>query len=435
MKKVIVVGGGLAGHAAAYKLIRSGKFDVTMLERESRVGGRVQTAQISNSGDGIPVDMGGFIVYPWYEQFHALIDDLGMREALKPIPRGVMYYQLDPGGEIVPHGDIDIPIKEQATFAAKVGPKYLRGNRSAYKPDLEHFGRKTVEEYLADTLGEGSVIGKLTEVNLQGYTYAPGNQYKMAVLAPVMFHSISKFKKGENDWYFFPCDNHRFVRALAEGIKKRGGVIETEKEVIDIKDRVVYYRDGGRNDVLEMKADYIVCAQNVDNELFSRLLETPVSCGYTRYETALVKMDEPVSYKDDSEWGAVFLAPERGRSWQMLSVVNQGVLHADRSVTAEYVTINSVVHFDDPASRVPFSELAAELESLFGVSCSAKAPVAVETWKAMPIANEYLIKTVRNRQGVGGVYFAGDYLGSPSMETAVATGVEVAEEIINTFSS
>ena len=43
-KKVVVLGAGLAGLAAAYELDRSG-YDVTVLEARSRPGGRVRTVR------------------------------------------------------------------------------------------------------------------------------------------------------------------------------------------------------------------------------------------------------------------------------------------------------------------------------------------------------------------------------------------------------
>lgn len=43
MKKVIIVGGGVAGLTAGKRLVDSGKFSVKLLEGDSRVGGRVHT--------------------------------------------------------------------------------------------------------------------------------------------------------------------------------------------------------------------------------------------------------------------------------------------------------------------------------------------------------------------------------------------------------
>ena len=72
--KVVVAGAGLAGLAAAYELTKSGKFQVTVLESRDRVGGRVHSVPV----DGKPVDVGGFIVYPWYHEFWRLARAVGI---------------------------------------------------------------------------------------------------------------------------------------------------------------------------------------------------------------------------------------------------------------------------------------------------------------------------------------------------------------------
>ena len=56
-KTVVIVGGGIAGLAAANTLERAGGYEVHMLEGSSRLGGRVQTADFPKVG--IPVALGG----------------------------------------------------------------------------------------------------------------------------------------------------------------------------------------------------------------------------------------------------------------------------------------------------------------------------------------------------------------------------------------
>src|SRR4051812_37947810 len=56
-QRVLVVGAGLAGLAAAYELTQAGH-DVTVLEARSRAGGRVQTLR-EPFADGLYVEAGG----------------------------------------------------------------------------------------------------------------------------------------------------------------------------------------------------------------------------------------------------------------------------------------------------------------------------------------------------------------------------------------
>lgn len=54
-KKVIIVGAGTSGVAAATKLVSNGFANVTILEAENRIGGRVHTIPFGAN----VVDMGG----------------------------------------------------------------------------------------------------------------------------------------------------------------------------------------------------------------------------------------------------------------------------------------------------------------------------------------------------------------------------------------
>jgi len=45
-RRVIVVGGGVAGLTAGATLLKHGGFDVTLLEADNRIGGRVQSLKL-----------------------------------------------------------------------------------------------------------------------------------------------------------------------------------------------------------------------------------------------------------------------------------------------------------------------------------------------------------------------------------------------------
>lgn len=53
-KRVVVIGGGLAGFSAAARLIENGLDDIVVLEAENRIGGRIHSVSY---GDGF-IDMG-----------------------------------------------------------------------------------------------------------------------------------------------------------------------------------------------------------------------------------------------------------------------------------------------------------------------------------------------------------------------------------------
>lgn len=61
-KKVIIVGAGSSGVAAGTKLVSNGFKNVTILEAENRIGGRVHTVPFGSN----VVDMGA----QWFVIFH-----------------------------------------------------------------------------------------------------------------------------------------------------------------------------------------------------------------------------------------------------------------------------------------------------------------------------------------------------------------------------
>lgn len=77
MTSVVVVGAGISGLAAAYRLQQRG-IDVTVLESDERVGGRVATER----SDGYVVDTGPDALTASYESYLRLVEDLGLTDRL-----------------------------------------------------------------------------------------------------------------------------------------------------------------------------------------------------------------------------------------------------------------------------------------------------------------------------------------------------------------
>jgi protoporphyrinogen/coproporphyrinogen III oxidase len=77
MKRVIIIGSGLAGLSAGYRLREQG-WQVTVLESLGRVGGRV----LSEFEDGFLFDVGPTIVTDKYTEYMKLVRDVGLSDAL-----------------------------------------------------------------------------------------------------------------------------------------------------------------------------------------------------------------------------------------------------------------------------------------------------------------------------------------------------------------
>lgn len=86
-KKVIVVGGGCAGLAAAHDLLKTG-WDVTVLESQNRVGGRMGIYR----KDGYLVDEYAQFVHPSYKRAYELLGELGILKDLQPFEMSAGMY-------------------------------------------------------------------------------------------------------------------------------------------------------------------------------------------------------------------------------------------------------------------------------------------------------------------------------------------------------
>jgi monoamine oxidase len=84
VKRVVVIGAGFAGLAAADALRTSGA-EVTVLEARDRVGGRVWSVPF---GDGAVVERGAEFILPGYESMEALAARFGIPMVLKGTPYG-----------------------------------------------------------------------------------------------------------------------------------------------------------------------------------------------------------------------------------------------------------------------------------------------------------------------------------------------------------
>ncbi len=83
-KKVVVIGGGLAGMAASYELLKRG-FAVTLVERATNLGGRLTGWDVDVNGETMATEHGFHGFFNQYYNLHGLLDELGVRGNFKPV--------------------------------------------------------------------------------------------------------------------------------------------------------------------------------------------------------------------------------------------------------------------------------------------------------------------------------------------------------------
>jgi isorenieratene synthase len=93
-KSVIVVGGGLAGLAAAYELGKRG-FRVTLLERSPQLGGKVASWQINVNGESMMMEHGFHGFFPQYYNLWSLVEEIQIRDHFKSLNYYSVVYKGD----------------------------------------------------------------------------------------------------------------------------------------------------------------------------------------------------------------------------------------------------------------------------------------------------------------------------------------------------
>jgi protoporphyrinogen/coproporphyrinogen III oxidase len=191
-RHVIVIGAGLAGLAAARRLHAAG-LQVTVLEHEREAGGRARTALLPG---GFQVELGAEFLASFYTRTLALIDELGLRSALRRIPssaailRAGQLYSLWPNARIA--------FTRLIGAREKLNLAYLAASLMRHGPllDLTAFARAqpiddcSVSDYARAHLSE-EVLEYVLQPPLAGIFYWTPERTSRALLMLVLRAGLS----------------------------------------------------------------------------------------------------------------------------------------------------------------------------------------------------------------------------------------------------
>jgi oxygen-dependent protoporphyrinogen oxidase len=178
--RVVVVGGGIAGLAAAHRLLARGA-RVTLLEAGPRLGGKLHAGELA----GVPADLGAEALLARRPEAVDLARAVGLGEALQPVAAGGAAVWTRgrlrplPGGQVM-----GVPGDLARLAAAEVlSPEGLaRVGREAELPPAEPGEDVAIGAFVAERLG-AEVTDRLVEPLLGG-VYA-GDAYRLSMRAAV----------------------------------------------------------------------------------------------------------------------------------------------------------------------------------------------------------------------------------------------------------
>jgi len=316
-KKVVIVGGGIAGLAAAYDLRQAG-VDCTIFEKRPRLGGVIETCRWENC----TIDNGPDSFISAKPEALALIKELGMSEEvigsndhqrttyilkkgrLVALPDGVMM--------IVPSKIMPMVKSPLLSWATKIrmGFELLRrpgspGDRSVAEFVVDHFGRETLD-YLAEPLLSGVYGGDPARLSIASVL---PRFLDMEVKYGSLGRAVMSAKRPPSGGSLFRSLKNgmsTLVDALAKGLDVRHQEIETMEKGFRL-------RAGGE----WIDADHVILAcpawsaaallGGIDGELAGRLNEISYSSSLT---VSLIYRDAEF---DGQRAGFGFLVPKRER--------------------------------------------------------------------------------------------------------------------------
>lgn len=177
--RVVVVGAGLAGLAAAWELDEAGH-DVTVLEARSRPGGRVLTLREPFAG-GLFADAGAIAYSEAYTQAVRYIDELGLERANWVQPDLSSLYHLNgnrftAGGDETADWPYELKAEEQGLGPMGVMKKYLFGTlpkqigkpQSWNEPPLSQLDEMSLAEYMREQGASSGAVELISDTQFFG---------------------------------------------------------------------------------------------------------------------------------------------------------------------------------------------------------------------------------------------------------------------------
>ena len=437
-KRVVVVGGGLAGLTAALDLQSAGA-DVVVLEKGETLGGRAKTDQI----DGYHIDPSAQLFGSMYTRYRALVDRLGLSDRLVRSPGRDALLKSGRAQEVV-YGSASSML---ASRAIPFGTKVRLG--TTYLPFLTkhsaHLDQHCPEKAVAAGLDEETIaawgereMGKdfvdyLVYPQLAGYYGSLPEETGAA-----LYHILARYGV-DVTVYAVRGGAGGVADEAGSRIREAGGEVRTGTRV-----SAVGLVDGGvrvTTDTGEEAFDAAVIATPADDAL--RILgssEIAIAAWLQGVRTrgavsVAFLMDKPA----DVRFFGLSLPRAESTTLSTISVQeNKGgeLVPEGRGALVAFVRPDVVAELIDLDSQQIVDAVLPDIERGFPGAQSSVRRARVYRWAGgNPIFYPgYLRHLTRHRsgevEGEGPIALAGDYLYMPSVEGAVVAGADAARRIV-----
>lgn len=343
--KIAIIGTGIAGNVAAYKL--RAEHDITVFESGPYVGGHTNTVDVYEDGRRFAVDT-GFIVFNdrTYPNFMNLLDEIG--QASRPTE---MSFSVQARSEGLEYSGSSL----NSLFAQRrnlLRPRFYRMIRDILrfnKTTLPGVDRVDDSESLGDYLRENNYSPEFIEHYLIPMAAAIWSAEPVAVLdMPVKFlvqffanHGLLQLKDRPT-WHVVEGGSREYVTKLTDGHRDRIRLNSPVESLNRFDDGVELYTANGGVEVF----DYVFLACHSDQAL--SILRDPSSTEqsvlsaipYQRNE-AILHTDQTLMPRRQKAWAAWNYHVPQGPGSHVAVTYNMNILQGLRAKNQYLVTLNN----------------------------------------------------------------------------------------------
>ncbi|UYQ65134.1 protoporphyrinogen oxidase [Streptomyces peucetius] len=454
---VVVVGGGIAGLAAAHRLLASG-VRVTLLEATDRVGGKLRSGEI----EGVRVDLGAESMLARRTEGTGLARAVGLGDRLEPPATATSAVWTRDALRPMPKGHVMGVPGDASALAGLLSPEGLA--RIEHEKDLPPTGigdDVAVGAYVAERLGR-EVVDRLVEPLLGGVYAGDAYRISMRAAVPQLFEaarSHGSLLDGVRDIQaraaagqqtggpvFMGLDGGigTLPGAVADAVRAQGGDIRTETPVLGLARAGAGWRV--RTDRETLAADAVVLATPAWSASALLAGESPAAAaelGHVEYASmALVTMAFRRADVTGMPDGSGFLVPPvDGRTIKASTFSSNKWGWVARGAGDLFVLRTSVGRYgEEQALEREDSELVdvslADLGAAVGLTA---APVAFEVtrWTAglpqYPVGHLARVARIRDEIAkVPGLRVCGAVYDGVGIPACIASGQRAADEILAT---
>lgn len=425
--RVVVVGAGLAGLTAGWALARRG-VRVTVLEREERAGGRV----LERTAGGMAVQAGASFLTNFYPRTLGLAGELGLAPGEEPeqpngaVLRGGRRHPVSPVSALV-SGDL-LPPRSKLRLARIAWP-ILRHWRTLDPQRMwraDGLDTRSVTSYARARL-DPELLEYLLATSLRSFLYWEPEQTSQAMLF-IMLKQAPKLRYVALPGGSVPA----LPRRLAESLPVRLGWDVREVGPRAEGGYTVRAMAGDAERLLA--ADGVVCAAPATAVPAMVPELTPVQREFfdpVRYSSTLCAI-VPSRGAPVSPYSGL-LVP-RGEARHLAAVTRR--VDGERHALVLFASTEGARRLAGASDARAVDTLLAELRAAdpgFRAGLDRENAV-VQRWpEALPVFDVGHLTRLRHfhegRYETGRLVFAGDYIGGPFVEGAVASGLDAAARL------